>query len=272
MIGTGLVFAGQRVIVPGVNVISWLDDPKLTLKMPEDGRRRRTGNVQIVGLHSTRGAPDSDDPRPQTLLPGLGPSTRAGYEVVEDWRNDHRCAGGHLVGDFDGVVYQLADLVDHETYHATSINPLSVGIEIKQGRKQNEFHVGQLAAIVAVVDVITAKLGIPRCIPDRYRGPLDRLAAGGRDYYGVCGHRDQTGRRGAGDPGDFVMDALAAAGYMRVDIGAREDRRRVAAIQRALGFRERACDGLPGPVTRRALTAAGYAHGLWTCPPAPRAA
>ena len=78
MTGTGLVFAGARVPVLGRNVISWLDDPRLRLKMPEDGRSRVPGYyVQAVVLHTTRGAPDSDDPRPQTLLPGAGPSTRA---------------------------------------------------------------------------------------------------------------------------------------------------------------------------------------------------
>lgn len=263
--GTGLVFAGKRVLVPGVNVISWLDDPRLRLKLPEDGRARQGGYfTQIIALHSTRGAPDSDDKRPQTLLPDLGPSTRAGYEVVEDWRTDHRCAGGHLIDDFDGTVYQLADLVTETTYHATSINHRSIGIETKQGRAQNEFYTGQLAALKAVVDVITAELGIPRCVPSGYHGPLARLERGGADYWGVCGHRDQTDRRGFGDPGDHVMDSL---GYQRVNIAAGEDLALVKALQQALGFRASACDGIPGPITRAALRKAGYQHGLWTCPP-----
>lgn len=266
--GNGLVFAGARVPVLGRNVISYLDDPRLRLKLPEDGRTRPGGYyVQSIGLHTTRGAPDSDDKRPQTLLPGAGPSTRAGYDVVEDWRTDHRCAGGHIVVDFDGVIYQLADLVTETTYHATSINHRSIGIEYKQGRAQNELYAEQLAAGCDVVDAITARLGIQRQIPDRYRGPLARLSSGGADYWGVFGHRDQTDRRGFGDPGDYVMAALAARGYERHNLLAGDDKRVWRERQRALGFRASSCDGLPGPLTRAALERQGYGHGLWALPP-----
>jgi hypothetical protein len=217
----------------------------------------------------TRGAPDSDDPRPQTLLPGAGPSTRAGYEVVQDWRTDHRCAGGHLVVDFDGVVYQLADLVSEETYHATTVNHRTIGIEIKQGRAQSELYAEQLAAVCDVVDAITARLGIQRQGPDRYRGPLARLSSGGADVWGVYGHRDQTDRRGFGDPGDYAMAALAARGYERHNFLAGDDKRVWRERQAALGFRSSSCDGLPGPLTRAALKNAGndligYVQGYWS--------
>jgi hypothetical protein len=270
--GTGLVFAGARVLVPGVNVISFLDDPDLHLAIPEDGRRRRPGTrVDKIILHSTRGAPDRDDPRPQTLLPGLGPSTRAGYEVVHDQRHNGKSAGEHLVIDHDRTCYCLADLVRDTTYHATSANERSIGIEYKQGRKQNEFYAEQLAAGVSVVNVITAWLGIQRQIPDRYRGDLARLAVG-NDYTGILGHRDQTDDRSSGDPGDFIMDAFGAAGYERHNLHASADRAVWRARQAAIGFPAAQCDGIPGPRTCAALRAQGYAFGLWALPPVQHAA
>lgn len=265
--GTGLVFAGRRVLVPGVNVISWLDDPDLALDLPEDGRKRRPGHyIQHVVVHTTRGAPDRDDPRPQTILPGAGPSTRAGYEVVHDQRHNGKHAGEHLVIDHDGTVYQLCDLVTVASYNATTVNDRAIGIEVKQGRKQNEIYVAAGGSLRSTVEVITAEIGIQRQMPDRYRGPIPRLARGGRDFWGVYGHRDQTDERSSGDPGDYLMGVLSTL-CERHNLLAEDDRRVWRQRQAALGFRSSSCDGLPGPLTRAALEKQGYGHGLWALPP-----
>jgi hypothetical protein len=104
--GTGLVIHGARVTISGVRVVSFLDDPRLALKLPEDGRLAPGRHVTGIVLHTTRG----DDP--QVIKPGLGVSTRAGYDLVDDWSSDHRCAGAHRAIDHDGTVYCLADLAD----------------------------------------------------------------------------------------------------------------------------------------------------------------
>lgn len=267
MIGSGLVVDGLRLAVPGVNVINFFDDPRLRLKIGEDGTiRPRSAHVQAIVLHTTRGAPDNDDHRPQDIRAGAGPSTRAGYETVADWRADHRCAGAHLVVDFDGWVYCLADLVREETFHARSVNPRTIGIELTQGR-DCELYADQLSTVATLVDWLTADLGIQRQIPDRYRGPVERLEAGGQDFYGVFGHRDQTANRGEGDPGDAVMAELGARGYERFNLRAGDDRTVWRDRQRALGFGAADCDGIPGPKTVAALRARGYRSGLWTMPP-----
>jgi N-acetylmuramoyl-L-alanine amidase len=270
--GSGLVVDGLRLAVPGVRVVNFLDDARLRLKIGEDGTLRPRGaRVQAVVLHTTRGAPDSDDHRAQQLRPGAGPSTRAGFEVVADWTADHRCAGAHLVIDFDGVVYCLADLVREESFHATSVNARTIGIELKQGR-DCELYAEQLSVMARVVDWITADLGIQRQIPDRYRGPVERLEAGGADFYGVFGHRDQTDRRGEGDPGDLAMAELGTRGYERFNLRAGDDREVWRKRQAALGFGAADCDGIPGPKTVDALRRRGYQAGLWACPPSERAA
>src|SRR5262249_5627231 len=156
--------------------------------------------------------------------------------------------------------------VREETYHATSVNPRSIGIEIKQG-KDCELYEKQLAVVADLVDWITVDLGIQRQIPDRYRGALKRLEAGGADFYGVFGHRGQTTGRGAGDPGDLVMQELVARGYERFNLAVAEDRVVWKRRQRALGIEGAEIDGIPGPITKAVLRARGYAGGLWTLAP-----
>lgn len=270
IVGTGLVARGKRIHIPGLNIVNYLDDPRLRLKMGEDGQLRPRGEpIDTVVLHSTRGAPDSDDPREQVLIPGVGPSSRAGYEVVEDWNHDHRCAGAHFVDDFDGTVYQLADIDLEETYSATTTNPRSISIEMRQGRNC-EFYSAQMSATGGLADALCTYERIPRFIPDVYRGALTFLAAGGHGFRGVFGHRDQTHRRGRGDPGDLVMAELGARGFQRVNLLAREDWRITKRLQQMAGV---TVDGVYGPETFAALEALGYRYGQHTFPPdEPRAA
>lgn len=264
----GLIINGVENVVPGLKVVNWKDDPKLRLKMPEDGRPRVPPRVGCVTVHSTLGAPDSQNRHPQTLLPGLGPSTNAGEYLVDMWSKDGRCAGAALGVDFDGTVYCLCDLVTEESYHATTANQVSIGIEIKQGVSQSEFYEGQIAAVVTLVNYITAYLGIQRQMPGAYTNkPVPRLATGAKDFYGVFGHRDQSDNRGFGDPGDFVMTVLEKAGYERFNLFNNDDITAWKKRQAWLGFPASKCDGIPGPQTTAALKAKGFDCGLWVCPP-----
>lgn len=263
---TGLIINGIAVDVPFITVVNYFDDARLRLKIGEDGARRPKHAVTSIVLHTTRGAPDSDDTREQVIRPGAGPSSHAGVEVNIDWHKDGRCAGAHLVVDFDGVVYCLADLLLEMSYHATSVNPSTIGIEIKQGN-DCEMYDAQLDAVVRLCNWLTYYFGIQRQIPDKYRGPVARLEAGARDYRGVFGHRDQTGRRGRGDPGDPVMERLARAGYEAFRLDRGDDRMVWRARQRALGMHDHDVDGIPGQQTTAELVAHGYKGGLWAMPP-----
>ncbi|WP_394825044.1 peptidoglycan recognition family protein [Pendulispora albinea] len=213
----GLILDGVAELVPGLECLSWHDDPALRLKIGEDGARRPPGTwIRALVLHTTRGIPGGTDRRQQKILPGLGPARGTARSVNSWWSTNGKSAGAHLVVDFDGAVACLADLVTEQAYHATSVNPHTIGIEIAQG-SDAELYEGQLNAVVRLVDWLTERFSIPRQIPDRYRGPLPVLQHGGRDVVGVYGHRDQSAARGAGDPGDAVFEHLAAAGYERVD-------------------------------------------------------
>src|SRR5579885_1361520 len=143
MNNSGVIVGGLPLVVPGVTVRNFKDDPKLILPR-EDGMRRLKEQVTCITLHSTLGAPDKDLKHEQTLLPGFGPSSDAGRALVELWGTDHRCAGAHIAVDFDGMIYCLADLLVWETYNATSVNPRNIGIEYRPGRALSAFYAGKI--------------------------------------------------------------------------------------------------------------------------------
>jgi hypothetical protein len=266
-----LIVDGREVAVPGRRVVNFRDDPSIQLETPEDGRRRPPGAwIRQIILHTTQGIPGGADKRDQLIIAGAGPSSWSKLNIADMWRRDDRYSGAHLVVDFDATIYCLCDLVRTMAFHATDANPMSIGIEIKQGRAQAELYMEQIEAVVDLVDAIASEVGIQKQIPGPYRGrPLRRLdedGGKGRDMIGVFGHRDQTSRRGAGDPGDYVMARHAARGYEVFDFDAEEDLLTWAERQRSLG-RGLTPDGIPGPATVKALKACGFGGGLWRRPP-----
>lgn len=265
---TGLIIDGARVPVPGRVVTNYLDDPRITLALPEDGRAKRTARVQLVVLHTTKGIPGGKDRRPQVIHPGVGPNLEAEVKVTRFWSTSDLQSGAHVVMDQDGSGGCLADLVKVTAYHAKAMNARSVGIEIYQGSDAG-LYAEQLEATADVVDAITLALGIQRQIPDRYRGPLPRLQSGGADVVGVVGHRDGDDNRGEGDPGNEIFAVLDRRGYARVNMAAAEDLALWRARQRSFNkaratVQPLAVDGIPGPATVAALKALGYAGGIWT--------
>jgi hypothetical protein len=239
-----LIVNARPETVPGLRCTSFGEEPSLALTS-EDFRARRRAPSCIV-LHTTKGIPGGSDHRPQDIRPGLGAPVGAGERTSRLWASDGRSAAAHLTVDFDGHVYQHADLLTVAAFHAGPVNEVSVGIEIYQGRDA-ELYEGQLYAVVALVDWITMRLGIQRQMPDVYRGtPIARLERGARDFVGVMGHRDCSGNRGAGDPGDAIFVALAAAGYERFDVAAGADLAAWRVRQKNLGV---GIDGVPGPAT-----------------------
>jgi hypothetical protein len=265
--GSGFVIDGVPLAVPGIEVVNYLDDPKLKLSL-QDGKPRTRDDVTLIVLHSTLGAPDRTYTHPQTVIPGRGPSTNAGERTNEMWQHDGRCAGAHEVVDNDGVTYQLCDLHLWESYNATSVNARAIGVEFRQGVAMSEFYAEAFHAGRVGVDWKTAYFGIQRMIPKGYRNRASkRLADGAADFIGVIGHRDQSDNRGAGDPGDALMAEFATAGYEQFDVDLGEDRDVWRARQRWLGMPASQQDGVPGPTTRSYLKGLGFTCGLWALRP-----
>jgi len=254
-----IIIDGKSEDLPSITSRSFVDDPTLELR-PQDCRAR-TGWVRSVVLHTTKGIPGGQIRIPQKILPGLGVAVGAGKRTSSCWANDGRAGGAHLVVDFDGAVTCHADLQTTAAYHAGAANQVSIGIEIYQGAG-GELYEGQLEVVVALVDWLTRRFGIQRQTPAAYAGaPIDRLEAGGRDFVGVFGHRDCSGNRGAGDPGDEIFRMLWVAGYEAFDLEAEADMAVWKGRQTDLGLAP--ADGVPGPRTLAALLAAGRPAGMW---------
>lgn len=263
----GWLANGVRVPLLGRDVWTYRDDTALRLKMGQDGRERPKGAwVRQIILHTTKGIPYHKDPRPQKIIPGKGRPSSRGAGLVKMWSRDGKYSGAHFLVDHDGTVYQFADAASEMTYHATTVNIRSIGIEMYQGPAA-ELYTEQLEATADLVDSLTAHFRIQRQMPDQYRGPINRLANGGKDCVGVFGHRDQTSNRGAGDPGRAIMDVLAERGYEKFNFASGEDLSVWINRQHKLGIYQGSIDGIPGPHTCEALRRIGYGFGLYVMGP-----
>jgi len=253
-----LILSGKARPIAGIDVTTWRDRPDLGLVLGPGGDGYAVGTrwVRAVCLHTTHGK------WPQPILSGLGAPGGGAEANAAYWRRSEGQAGAHLLVDSDGTILQTCDLVTAVAYHAGSVNGVTVGIELVQ-RGDGGLYVGQLSAVVRLVDALTGLLGIQRQYQASYSGaPLARIAAGGRDCVGIYGHRNQTNQRGRGDPGDEVFHRLGAAGYEPVDFGRGDDLEVWRSRQASLGMAAADCDGVPGPKTVAALRGAGKPLGL----------
>jgi hypothetical protein len=252
----GLLIAGVVVSVDGLAIDNPITAPSWCKLDGRDYRRRRSSWIRQIIVHTTKGL------HPQHVIPGAGAGGRARH-VAEFWRRDETHSAAHLVVDTDGAVACLADVAEINAYHATVSNDWSVGIELYQ-EADGGIYAATLASAVALVRALCEQLSIPLQIPTAYRGrPIERMADGGPTCAGVFGHRDNTTRRGRGDPGDAIMLELELAGAERLDFDRGVDLARWADRQRKLNAMGETLtvDGLAGPGTMRALRRHGFTSG-----------
>jgi hypothetical protein len=274
--GTGVVMNGKAIQVANLDVDNFLDNPRLALA-PDDVRARSERErewIHLIVMHTTGGIPGGKDLRPQAIRQGFGPSSNAGERIVGNWSHDStRHGGAHLIVDFDGKVYCCADLVTQAAYHAEKANGCSAGIEVVQGREGAELYASQIevAASLAIWLCENMPTPIQLQIPIPYaKRPVARFVKSQletvplRDVVGIVGHRDLTSNRGEGDPGNAIMDALAARGCERMDFDRGEDIILWKMRQAVLGIARP--DGIPGPGTVAAAKGMGHPTGLWVTP------
>lgn len=211
-----LIVGGQRIEVPDVRVVSWLDEPKRVPKAT-DGRVRATIPTAIV-LHTSRGVPGKiqQGARASGVAEAL-----ARYQAQSS-----RDVSWHLTIDTDGEVLQSCDVSSWLAWHASSANGWTIGIELAQHADSGDLWSAQVDALVAVCDVLCRMLRIPRCVPVEANGrpvasPVrawqERSEGGrGEHFVGLVGHRNLTRNRGPGDPGDAIFDALLSRGYVGI--------------------------------------------------------
>lgn len=263
---SGLLIDGELVEVPGVRILSPLEEPwnKLVRGKP------RTWRPRFKILHKTL----ADDP--ERVLETPGPSARWGgakdtikwwQERKNDWGHAEPVSGTQIVTGHDGSTCCTADLIRYVGWHAHEACDYSWGHEIKE-RTGGVVHRTALFAAVAVTLVDTSKIGVQWQCPRRYvnNKPLKRFANLGQDLVGVFGHRDVTRHRGYHDPGDVIFDMLETRGFERFDFAAGEDLEVWSRRQewlRDLGLYTGPIDGIAASGTTTALKHLGYPDGIF---------
>ncbi len=261
-----IVLDGEKIATPGLETVSWLDDPKVPKTTDVNPR---TQWLRAIVMHTVHG-------KVGKLLPGLSkPSTRA-ESYAKYQANTSRDVSWDYTIDTDGTIVVSNDPIKSFTWQATSVNPFTLGIELVQ-EDNGDLYEGQIAVAVQFLDLLTRELAdrghpIQRQVPmtmdgKPVKGVIKRIANSetAKQVVGVYGHRNQTSNRGAGDPGDFIFDALLRAGYKGFNLDANDDVKFWKDIQTRLGLSP--ADGIPGRGTQQALIAAGYKHGLMVTRP-----
>lgn len=255
-----LVFGGIAHEVPGLRSVSYLDNPALAPRITDSDKRAR--RIRAIVVHTTSGTC-----RAGKVKPGrLANDDRAGVLARYQTRTERRVSWDFTVGR-DATVIAQNDPLERYSWHATSWNPISVGIELVQDA-DGSLYEDQLAALVLLIDELTRRLRIQRQIAWKGDAPVlsllaradEKGAKRGVDMVGVFAHVHNTKSRGPGDPGPAPFRALAAAGYEGFDIDAGADLATWRERQRALGL---AADGIALDQTCAALERAGRPCGLW---------
>lgn len=261
-----IVLNGEKIATPGLETVSWLDDPKVPKTTDVNPR---TTWLRAIVMHTVHG-------KTGKLLPGLSkPSTRA-ESYAKYQASTSRDVSWDYTIDTDGTIVVSNDPIKFYTWQATSVNPFTLGIELVQ-EDNGDLYEGQMDVAVRFLDVLTRELAdrnhpIQRQVPmttdgKPVRGVIKRIedSSLAKNFSGVVGHRNQTSNRGAGDPGDFIFDELLKAGYKGFNLDTNDDVVFWKDIQTRLGVAP--ADGIPGRDTQKALIAAGYKHGLMVTRP-----
>lgn len=210
----GLIINGARYPVPGVRVITYLDDPRVP--KAAHGAPRKSTDVIASIVHTSRGKDARITRETGSPAKGLRVARYLG-------RSNSRQVSAHLVVAGDGTVYQIADLGAWRCNHAGAVNGWTWGLEAAQDDDDPSLTRAQVNALVAVMHAAHDALNIPKRLPmieghhvvEDVRPWISRGNGGqGKRFSGACGHRCVSVSRGKGDPGDAIMEALRASGFV----------------------------------------------------------
>jgi N-acetylmuramoyl-L-alanine amidase len=239
--------------------VSWIENPTWCPKAT-DFTPRHTWIRGIV-VHTVNGVKGP-------LKPGTKDTGRD-FNYARYFANTTRKVSCDYIMDCDGSIAVTNDPLKNFTWHAESVNPVTLGIEFVQDDKDGALYEGQIAAGVRFIAFLCEQLGIQKQVPAIGGNPdpqvLTRLKApnDGHTLVGVYGHRNQTTNRGFGDPGNWIFEALLRNGFEGFNFQKDEDLMVWKDRQKNAGIEEKDCDGIPGPFTRKKLEAQGYKNGIW---------
>lgn len=270
-----VVFNGIKEEIPGINSVSWLDgNSKIKYVTDKSDRKRR---ARVLVCHTHHGVPSD-------LVQGTGPNTTIDERLAMYQVSTDRYVSWDYTIDLNGDVTWQNDPAKHYTFQAGGPNDISLGFELVQETTKKDsngnpvranLYSEQINKAVLMIDYVTARMGIQRQIPWNKKdnkpvsGVLKRLSSSEgncQDFVGIVGHRNLTGNRGVGDPGDFIFLALRDAGYELFDVSSQEDINVWKERQRGLGLSE--VDGIPLTKTVEAIKVKGHnKFGLWVSRP-----
>lgn len=218
-----IILGGIPCEVPGAPDTKNPNDHR-DLPWMTDGAPRKGPPLAIV-LHTTSGTKGEElhTPPPPSERAERYAHYQAGTERDVSW---------DLTVDLDGTVVQHNDpsapcgAHKHTRYswHAGSVNPWTLGIEIVQGPGRVVYEL-QLRVVVALVTFLCDHYQIPKRIPCDASGrpwdkPIFEVVSTKREgrqrrWPGVLGHCNVTtpDSRGPWDPGDHARGALLEGGF-----------------------------------------------------------
>ena len=146
-----LIVSGKALETRRFQSKNWKDDEHFQLNEFNRAPRPQGMWVRGIVLHTTHGT------SPQPILPGKGNAGGA-LANIKYWNSlantshaNHKnnYASAHLLVDRDATVIQAADLSE-QTWHATSVNPVTIGIEVVQG-SDGSLYEDQIKSTVAML-------------------------------------------------------------------------------------------------------------------------
>lgn len=270
-----IILDGKGYVVPGLETLSWLDNPKRIPKITKTTPRKRA--IQSIFVHTTRGMVC------KALRPG-GENSDLAFAYARSQVMSKREASWDFTVNTDGVILQQNDPVLAFSWHATQVNPYSIGIEMVQ-EEDGTLHEDTIHATAVLVTSLCEELGLQKQTAwepasDRpYLGRIERMdpGFGGADCVGIHGHRNVwtyrskddhklVPARGPGDPNSFIFERLVTEHrFEKLAFHGKDpqDLRVWKGRQKAIGFQGLDVDGIPGPKTTARLKDLGYVHGLW---------
>lgn len=254
----GLIIDNKEIIIPGLEIVNFWDEPAYTLRGPEDMRIRHTRWIRSIWVHNTKNIRTK-------VRPGKGRDTKIERKIIKFWCMDERHAGAHLTVDHDGSIGNHCDLLRIAAYHASIMNEVSIGIEIYEDSRGWVYEY-QLEKVCQLIDALTEIFRIQRQIPIVWKyddSVIYRAERGGENLIGVFGHCHVTDSKRY-DPGLDIFHALERRGYLPLNFHAHADLKLWKERQHKLFCVPiHDCDGVPGPVTCDGLQALGYKNGIW---------
>lgn len=283
-----LVIDGTEVPIEGKESESFLTNPDLAF--PESATEpRETKPINIV-LHCRGGYPGEDS----QIVGFWGTDTTVGadwpFEIAQERnKNDGSSASWHISIGPDGRFACHLDLSKTVGNHAGHLNEISIGIEmyvrLNDREKKALITVETLDTCVSVCNYITQAFQIQRQFPTetdfiqrfasanpstrnkRYRRFLDNGRAG-TDYIGILGHRNCSGNKNRGDPGDKIFEYLKEALYESFPADPSNGESDLAVWRRRqleeLDIPDYLANGIPNQLTSAAIrTKLGNTNGIW---------